>query len=60
MIEPSGETIGPRHELDTVTQEDKREASTWPTPVNKREVWPVVASVLAGIVVALVLVWLFI
>ena len=60
MIEPPGEIIGLPRKLDRVTKQDKREDSAWPTPVNQRELWPVVASVVVGIVLAVILVWLFI
>lgn len=49
-----------RQEPDKVTKQRKREASTWPTPVNKREVWPVLTSVATGIGLAILLAWLFI
>jgi hypothetical protein len=60
MVVVSGETIALRQKPDRVTKQHKREPSTWPTPVNKREVWPVLASVATGIALAILLVWLFI
>lgn len=34
--------------------------SPWPTPINKREIWPIVWSVLAGIVIGAIIVVLFV
>ena len=60
MIGLSGEIIDLSRKLGRVTKQDRREDSAWPTPVNQRELWPVVASVVLGIALAAVLVWFFI
>lgn len=58
LVGMSGENLVIQKGYVRVT--DDPSEKNWPTPVNRREVWPVVASIAAGIALALLLVILFV